>query len=316
LIDFMKNEDNVKEACLRVLPLWAQQLDVTRTQTEQAITELVNRFSGLASRLQATEAAAQSAAGGGTGSDEGAAAVLARAAADLKGVVEVIRRALGAKEQLLRQISSMAGFTDELRQIAETVSSVSMQTDLLALNAAVEAARAGEAGRGFAVVASEVRKLSIVSRDAGRQIAAKTVVIGDAMTAAIKAGEQVAAEDQRVLNETVATIKGTLRRMRALTGGLANSSEMLQEQSRGIRDEIADILVSLQFQDRVSQILTAVQGGIKEIEDLLASIRDSTDIDPDEVVRSQAARYTTKEQRQIHAGAAVTGPGSDDITFF
>ncbi|WP_026526336.1 methyl-accepting chemotaxis protein [Butyrivibrio sp. VCD2006] len=59
-----------------------------------------------------------------------------------------------------------------VKEIVDTILSISGQTNLLALNASIEAARAGEAGKGFAVVADEIRALSEHTKESAEQIAA------------------------------------------------------------------------------------------------------------------------------------------------
>lgn len=61
---------------------------------------------------------------------------------------------------------------ENVKDITNTIFSISSQTNLLALNASIESARAGEAGRGFAVVADEIRALSEQTRRETENIAA------------------------------------------------------------------------------------------------------------------------------------------------
>lgn len=67
-------------------------------------------------------------------------------------------------------IEKLSEQSNQIVEIAEVITDISMQTNILALNAAVEAAHAGEQGKGFAVVADEIKKLSEQTKTAASEI--------------------------------------------------------------------------------------------------------------------------------------------------
>ena len=83
------------------------------------------------------------------------------------------------KEKGLKAIED-GKIVDNIKVMADTISSISEQTNMLALNAAIEAARAGEQGKGFAVVAEEVRKLAEQSSQAVSNIQETIIKVQEA----------------------------------------------------------------------------------------------------------------------------------------
>lgn len=312
-----KNGEPLAEACEELLPIWTRQVDTARVQTEDAVLALTARFSALVDRLQKAAAASQAAAGDAQGT--GIAGLFADSRGELTAVVGALQRTLATRNTLLEKLQELAGHMSALRHMAEEVAKIASQTNLLALNASIEAARAGDAGRGFAVVASEVRSLSVQSGQTGQHIASQVDAIGAAMRAALESAEHAAEEDGRAVEASERTVEAVLERLEGVAEGLSDSTRILRNESDGIRIEIADILVSFQFQDRVSQILAQVVTTTHMLHDQVRVWRSSGMADPDfdkkAIMDAMMRSYTTQEQRANHSGAAVH-QDDDDITFF
>ena len=303
----------------QAIPIWVRQIDTARGQLEQAVTEITARFSGIVERLDAAVRASQSATGEASDPDsnKSVVGVLEVSERHLRTVIEALEVALRDKTAVLQQMNRLVGFTDELTTMATDVAKIADQTNLLALNAAIEAARAGTSGRGFAVVADEVRKLSALSGDIGKQINEKVTVVSDAIRATSASVRTSAEHDERSVELSRSQISSVLSKFDVVAKSLSESAAVLRVENAGLKTEVADSLVHLQFQDRVTQVLGHVRDSLTELQ---ATLCNANELGLEEVrtlVEKLAHSYTTCEERRNHAGAATTQTAADfDISYF
>jgi methyl-accepting chemotaxis protein len=313
-----KPEAKLENLCESVLPMWSGQIEIARTQTENAIQALATRFAELSCRLQSAVATSTAPTGGAVNIVE----MLGESEHELNSIIATLRSALGAKESLMHEIHALSRFTAELRQMAQDVGAIANQTNLLALNAAIEAARVGELGRGFAVVATEVRALSRQSSETGKRIAETVDAVSRSIASTLDISEQFAQREAEMISGSEDSIGRVLGQFRDTTAGLTASGEVLRQESLAIHGEIADVLVALQFQDRVSQILCHVRQDMDKLEQRLAAHRtaegpvDPSLVDAQAWLEELATTYTTAEQRALHGGAAQPAASSAGVTFF
>lgn len=304
--------------CGSVLPIWSGQIEMSRSHTEESITELTVRFANLSQRLEAAVLASHA---GGEGN---MVALFERSHDELNSIVVSMRSALEAKAGLLREIQDLSRFTGELQKMAEEVGNIASQTNLLALNAAIEAARAGEAGRGFAVVADEVRKLSSLSGDTGKKIVTMVGTISDAIASTLSVSEQYAKHDEEMAATSSEVIESVLTNLQSAAENLGDSTETLRGEGHRIGGEIAEVLVALQFQDRVSQMLMHVRNDLAKLEMRLnESVKEISlgrsphPLDADAWLAELAKTYTMQEQLHVHGGqSSAAAPAESEITFF
>jgi methyl-accepting chemotaxis protein len=114
-------------------------------------------------------------------------------------------------QAIAQQILYLSKQTEQIKEIANLVNDVALQTNILAINTAVEAARVGEQAEGFGIVAAEVRKLADKNIHSAEKINHLVAEIQTAMNSAVSVtdeGVQTALEGIKLSQGTAQTFVG------------------------------------------------------------------------------------------------------------
>lgn len=191
---------------------------------------------------------------------------------ELVGVLEdKTRETSQITQKVGGSIGQLKEESETINEFAETISSISKQTNLLSLNASIEAARAGEAGRGFAVVAEEIRKLADDSRKAAEEIRAKVANIA-------RHTEQTV-EDAGYAQNIVAIQEDAVRQVIEVFGGMSGQITQLLAELRNIATdtEAADSERNdtLEAVESISAIIEETASGAMQVHDMAQHLQGS-----------------------------------------
>ena len=337
--DYVESLENL---CKNSLPIISRNVESSNHMTEQSVGELSMAFTTLVGQLGEVIDASQNRSQN-LGDGNGMISLFSESRDSLQTVIDSLESSLELENKLLREVEELAAHADQLNEMAGDVGQIADQINLLALNAAIEAARAGEHGRGFAVVADEVRKLASMSAETGQKMREKVSSIGDAVNDTFKQAEHSISHNQTAVDDGKGTIESVFGKLQGTIEVLQDDSSSLRACGSDIRDEISKVLVSFQFQDRVSQILGRVNtdlGSIVQQVDEAHMKRvsgDSVLVDYAVHAEGMAAGYTTEEQVHNHvnevahpggtsggkavasstqASVASSNSSDDEVTFF
>ena len=274
-----------------IIPTWKHHVESGRKQMETAVVQIAQSLGAI---LQQFELA-------GIGhsqenNSQSTAELLALCESELLPVVSSLKELIGGKEVMVGNIRQLADETQALKTMAGEVTSIAWQTNLLALNAAIEAARAGDAGRGFAIVAAEVRKLSMRSSHTGKQMEARVGQISTIMGTTSESVQEANAHDKQAIDLSNNLVSDVLHNVRAM-GDTANS---MREHGLVVRSEVENLLMAMQFQDRVSQVLEAVIADMNRLYPYLDASSDSMPPSAQEWHANLRSTYSMEDQHRAH----------------
>lgn len=187
-----------------------------------------------------------------------------------KLAIEDTRRIYDEKRQKGLKAIEEGKVVDKIIVMADTIASISEQTNMLALNAAIEAARAGEYGRGFAVVSEEVRKLAEESSQA-------VANIKDTISKVQEAFNNLSDNSKEVLNFVRDDVDPQFEMMKATGEQYYNDAEFVNHMS----DEIASMSEELtatmaEINEAIQNTAETAQKSSENVETIQESIEEST----------------------------------------
>jgi methyl-accepting chemotaxis protein len=277
----------------QVLPVWQHQIDSVKQQIDESMATLLHSLSSITDQFDA----------GGFRNDQTddshhTRQLLKQCDDKLQPVLVTMSEITASKALMVCDMDQLTSEAHQLSSLVDDVARIAQQTNLLAINAAIEAARAGDAGRGFAVVSSEVRRLSNDSADTAKRIAERIAEITRLMANISDTAAKSAEEDALVIAKSGDLVHEVLSHVREM----GDDSAAMIANARVIREDIEQLIVGMQFQDRVNQVIGVVEDDITRLQTVL---RDDVPLPPAGVWLDDLKKhYTMREQREAHAPAA------------
>jgi methyl-accepting chemotaxis protein len=273
---------------LGVLPIWHQHVVSARTQIDDAVNDLVGNFASITDQFEA--AGFRSSDGASSPGDE-TASILSLCENELQQVIALMNQLTLSKGAMNASMQELLMATKELQSMAQGVAQIASQTNLLAINAAIEAAHAGDSGRGFAAIAKEIRVLSQSSAQTASQITERIGRVTEIMNGTTQAAAKASTDEETAIERSSGTVSDVLNHMRQLSA----DAQTMRDRGHVIRTDIEQLIIGLQFQDRVNQLMSVVDGDINRLRDQIASEDPPPPVAQwlDELQR----HYTMREQR-------------------
>ncbi|MGZ5050985.1 MAG: hypothetical protein ACXWAS_08020 [Methylobacter sp.] len=297
---------------LTISPILSQHVMVSREHTEQEIISLTYRFSDMVQRLQQIVINADSALGGSSYNPDN---IISTSHELLKPALNMLNKVHQEGHEVWAGLQKLSGRTVELKTVVSDVNDISVRLEQFALSLS-NASSDSEPGQSSTAIADQAGKLAHDFLDVFKRLEHEVNDVALAAETALQIAESVQLDDTAI-RQTEANIDQTLSHLGQVLAQYRDNACLLRNNAEQIQDEINNVLVTLQFQDRVSQILTQVENNLLNMQKTIESIqqqgnaRDVNMLKVDEAVEHIEEKYKSVGSYPEHAS-----DNSDDLTFF
>jgi methyl-accepting chemotaxis protein len=176
----------------------------------------------------------------------------------MRQFVDEIVRVSRDSVRIIEQLADLAGHVSAIGGSADAIDGLARETRFIAFNARIETHRAGEAGRTFKVVADEVKRLANASSTLSSQIRQSVGECTRQLTLVHRTSTGLASHD---LSQAIESHRG----LSASIGRLDSVNRDLDQMLEIVSSSVADAVRALQFEDMVTQILSATIARVEKL---------------------------------------------------
>lgn len=300
----------------QVVPVWERNVSSARLHAEQSMSALTESFGAIMGQM---DQALQGATAGSVIDGETVDMLLERHQAEITDLLATTRRIAAAKNDMQVGVQTLSETLVETARLSKEVQAIGRATHLLALNASVEAARASSAGgasaTGFAAVAHEVRMLAGQSRDAGQALARHLARMQERVQAMKRQGDLIDNDDDELTLQAEQRARALVRALLGSLSEVSRSQQNLHQAGHLVQAELERILMSLQAQDRFSQMLGSVTEDMTRLHAWLEGGNDEAAVSANKWLERLESTYTMEEMRSSHHGTAQVEKAAE-VEFF
>lgn len=206
------------------------------------------------------------------------------------------------KRQTIQELDSAVQQINRVEEIVQVMHKLTFTTQLLASNAAVAAARAsGEEGRAFKVIAVRMaefaQEISASAREISRVIGEFKTIFDRSLDKTqqqmqndLQLHDQHAQRVNAVMENLVSSVENANKAGSQLAGALVTLES-------DVASAVRNVMVSLQYQDRMKQILDHVS---RSLRDVACRLETGENLNIESLLKQEMSSYTTQEERELY----------------
>lgn len=222
-----------------------------------------------------------------------------------------VQRTSESTQETAEMLSKIEIDLQNVEECMAEIEGIANRSRMVSLNGQIEAAAAGENGHGFAVVASETGDLATNVSEVSHRIRGVVDQMSQSIRKSFDRTRSRVTADQDAIKNCEQRVEEMLTSLDEYQQELERNLESTKSSSDELASAISQSVMTLQFQDSVSQRMHHVTETMNEIRETFGTLVDPADSGAakrrsEEWMEKLTSSYCVNEEHAVFSGASAT----------